>query len=787
MKYNGIILLFSAIAFGSGMKGQVSKYNHPSVILGQKEIVCSFTEPMHITPDLIFIQDLDGNENTKYRLTAESGNGYKIEKGNQIVITDTTLTLVTIPVSVNDGFCISNTYETIIRNENRSVKHTLYVSPNGKDCNTGSISSPLKTLEGARCRIRLLKEKQGLPVGGITVLFREGEYFMNRTALFGTDDSGEADKPIIYAAFPNEKVRFTGAKTLHYSWFTPAAKTITNKIIDVSARKHIKALDLKRHDLLKTGEIEQVGYVVKNHPIPTTNIFIDGKRMHIARYPNDANFDDIESPQGRNMFVSKGKRVTQWENTGDIWIDGAVSKAWEWMKNKIDNIGKDGKVMMAYDYHSDISIDHPKMFYFNILEELDAPGEWFIDKVHKKLYAYLPDSVNEESEIRMNQSDQVMIRFKGTRYITLQGINIDGTRSTAVEIIDKASHITLKECSISCCGLDGVTVNGMYNRIIRCDINNVGAHGISLSGGDETSLTPACNLIESCKIHDFSQERKVYNPGVSMQGVGQVMRNTELFNGPHMALNINGNNHLVEFSDFHDAPKEYSDMLAVYMNTGGSPLQRGTVIRHNHFHDVQGTWKQSAGIYLDNETSGVLVEHNYFYNNNAKESGWSVMVHGGADNVVRDNVFANCNFPFSISTRLNGYASKEFEGLLHKWEKALKEAPAIYYSFYPELSRYFDDEGVYPQVMDYKYHLVKDADGKILNYWDRRTPSSNVFKDNVVYHDDAHPYCIPPTDTRKNLENHVFFSTGNFRIKDGVRQDNLIHSGNIEILPKKEE
>ena len=65
----------------------------------------------------------------------------------------------------------------------------------------------------------------------------------------------------------------------------------------------------------------------------------------------------------------------------------------------------------------------------------DAPGEWFIDKVHKKLYAYLPDSVNEESEIRMNQSDQVMIRFKGTRYITLQGINIDGTRSTAVDRI----------------------------------------------------------------------------------------------------------------------------------------------------------------------------------------------------------------------------------------------------------------------------------------------------------------------------------------------------------------
>ena len=251
-----------------------------------------------------------------------------------------------------------------------------------------------------------------------------------------------------------------------------------------------------------------------------------------------------------------------------------------------------------------------------------------------------------------------------------------------------------------------------------------------------------------------------------------------------MGMIISGNNHLIEYSDFHNCPQEYSDMLAVYMNTGNYPLMRGTVIRRNEFHDVQGSWKQSAGVYLDNETSGVLIEGNYFYRNGAQENGWSVMIHGGADNVVRSNLFVDCSYPFCISLRLNGYAADNFEGLLQRWEKALKEAPKVYYRFYPELNHYFDDEEERPEVKDFTYHLKKDKEGRIVNYWNRRTPSTNVWKDNIIYNNQSVPFCMPVTDKRKNVENRGFYTTGLFRIKNGVRQDNLIHSGNKVLTPE---
>lgn len=763
------------------LHAQVSNFNHPPIILGQKDFTLRTGKTFRITPDLLIIHDMDGLENNKFQVIIEKGNNYKLKSKNQIEITSNTCGKIKVPVKITDGFSTSNSYNLILCCKNLESKVNIYVSPKGKDSNNGSINKPLKSMEGARKWIQNYKEKNGLPENGITVYFKGGDYHINNTIVFNKDDSGEFEKPIRFCSYNNEKVRFTGAKNIKYEWFTTASKKITDRITDKSIRSKIKMLDLKKHSLNDIGIMDNVGYGVRKKPIPTSNIFIDGKSLHIARYPNNENFDDISKPNGKREFYSKTKRVCQWAKSDNIWIDGAVSKAWEWMKNRIESISDDGKITMVWDFHNNISTDRPKMFYYNVLEELDYPGEFFIDNKKMKMYIYLPDSVNSKNEICMSQSDKLILKLNNTKYLSFEGIDFYGTRNSAIEITKNSSNNLIKNSIISCCGLNGITIIGKENRILNCEISNVGANGIYIMGGDFSKLIPAGNIVDSCKIHDFSQERRAYNPGIVLNGVGQVIRNSELYNGPHMALTISGNNHLIEYSDFHDAPKEYSDMLAVYMNTGDNPLNRGTIIRRNKFHDVNGTWKQSAGVYLDNETSGVLVERNYFYNNNAQENGWSVMIHGGADNVVRGNLFVNCNYPFCISTRLNGYAKNEFEGKLHKWEKVFQKAPICYFENYPELNCYFNDEGVKPQKNDFIYHINKNEKGEVTNYWERRVPSTNVFQDNIVSNDINNPYRMPATNIKSNIENRGFYTTGAFRIKDGIRQDNLIHSGNIEI------
>ncbi len=91
---------------------------------------------------------------------------------------------------------------------------TYYVALSGDDSNDGTIDNPFQTLEAARDKIR-----QEGSEGGVTVYIRGGEYTRGSSFELTEADSGTAENPIIYAAYPGETVTFTGQATLDNSKF----------------------------------------------------------------------------------------------------------------------------------------------------------------------------------------------------------------------------------------------------------------------------------------------------------------------------------------------------------------------------------------------------------------------------------------------------------------------------------------------------------------------------------------------------------------------------------------
>ena len=91
----------------------------------------------------------------------------------------------------------------------------LYVSPAGNDNNNGYLNSSLKTPEGARLKIRSLKLMDAN--SPITVNFHGGDYPITNTITMTAQDGGSSGAPIIYQAYPGEKVRFSGGISLKYS------------------------------------------------------------------------------------------------------------------------------------------------------------------------------------------------------------------------------------------------------------------------------------------------------------------------------------------------------------------------------------------------------------------------------------------------------------------------------------------------------------------------------------------------------------------------------------------
>ncbi len=755
---------------------QISEYQHPCTIMGQERIEVNKGESFTPSVESLIIHDVDNFTDNNFTIELLKGDNYKVKKG--IIVPDSKFEgILSVNIKLSDGEFESDIYalKVAVGRSQTEAKHTIYVAPNGNDSASGKIDSPLASMEGAKIAARNFSSKGE----SVTIYFRQGDYYMNQRVSLTSKDSGSEESPIIYAAHPGEQVRFTGSVAIPYSKFEKAMPKQIERIKDENVKSRIKVVDLKALGINNYGEHGHLGYGIPGDPTPAARLFVDGAAMHLSRYPNVGNIDDISWAEGLTKFKSETGIIHTWENTGDIWIDGSLSKAWEWQKNRIETIEADSTVTTSFNYYSDIATYEVKMFYYNIFEELDYPEEYFIDKEEGLMYVYFPSCVGDDSEIRLSQSEDSFLEFDGANHITFKDITFEGTRDSAIKMISESSNNSFLGCKIYSCGKDAISLNGYNNRVEDCLIHNIGANGVSMRGGDPVTLRPARNIVENCKIHDFSQERRVYNPGLSLFDVGQVARHNEIYNGPHMAVRISGINHIFEYCDVHDAPHEYSDMLALYMCTGGSFFDRGTIIRRNKFHSVSGTWKQSAGVYLDNETNGVVVEENYFYDNEAQENGWSMMIHGGADNVVRRNVFVDCSFPFCISHRLNGYAHDWIEGILTRWEKqAQGRINDEWLRSYPEITHYFDDGDKKHKRNVYKYKIKRDKEDRIINYWNIQTPNSNVFIDNLVFNSDPEQLKMSETNESGSVTNRGYYVVNNFRQKGGKMEDNLIHHNN---------
>jgi parallel beta-helix repeat protein len=105
-----------------------------------------------------------------------------------------------------------------------SLRHFLfYVSPNGNDTwsgkreipNTDRTDGPFATIQRARDAIRQIKRlHNGTLKKPVTVLLRDGSYFLPEPLTFTPEDSGKADCPITYKAYPGEKPIISGGQLI---------------------------------------------------------------------------------------------------------------------------------------------------------------------------------------------------------------------------------------------------------------------------------------------------------------------------------------------------------------------------------------------------------------------------------------------------------------------------------------------------------------------------------------------------------------------------------------------
>ena len=138
---------------------------------------------------------------------------------------------------------------------------------------------------------------------------------------------------------------------------------------------------------------------------------------------------------------------------------------------------------------------------------------------------------------------------------------------------------------------------------------------------------------------------------------------------------------------------ETGDVGAFYM--GRDWTARGTIIRHNYFHHIQGPGLHGAmAVYLDDSASGISIMGNIFY-----RAGRAAFIGGGRDNQVINNVFVDCPASVHVDARGVGWMKYHVDpgGTLPERLKAMPYKQAPWRLKYPQLVNILEDEPGLPK------------------------------------------------------------------------------------------
>jgi hypothetical protein len=548
----------------------------------------------------------------------------------------------------------------------------FFVAPGGNDGWSGRAATagpngagPFATLSRARDEIRVLKQAGPLPAGGATVEVAAGVYELAEPLELTAADSGTAEAPIVYRASAGAEVRLVGGRQV--TNFVPVTDPAVLQRLDEGARGQVFQADLKALGITDFGEVATDGKRLE--------VFFQDKPMTLARWPNEGFVRIVDVVGGAphkihgipgdkiGRFTYDGERPSRWAGEADAWLHGYWFWDWSDQRQQIESIDPEKHVLAVKPPYHQYGYRKNQWYYaLNLLAELDAPGEWYLDRTAGLLYFWPPAPLDQGRTLVSVLP--ALISCTNTSAVTFRGLTLEATRGTPVTI-GGGSGMRVIGCVIRNTGGSAVSASGSDHGVIGCDVYETAAGGIHLAGGDRQTLTPAGNFAENNHVHHYARWNRVYNPGITLHGVGNRASHNLIDNAPHMAMGFGGNDHLIEFNEIHSVCFESNDAGAIY--TGRNWSMCGTVIRSNYLHHINGfEGRGCVGVYLDDQFGGTQITGNLFY-----KVTRAAMIGGGRNCTIENNIFIDCVPATHVDSRGLGWAAGGRGGL----EEGLKSLP----------------------------------------------------------------------------------------------------------------
>lgn len=569
---------------------------------------------------------------------------------------------------------------------------TVYVSKAGNDAWTGKLAAPnkagtdgpLASLEGARNAVRSMKKTGPLPAGGVTILVSPGLYEASATLVLDQQDAGTPTAPVVYRGTGTPKPIIVGGRAIA-NW-QPYQGKILKADVGAQGFKDIYFRQLlcngKRMDLARYPNRDA------DHPVTGGWAYADGKP--VPMYENIPN-----EPQ--NIFQYREADARNWAHPEEAEV--MVFPRFNWWNDiiRIASIDRDKRLITLASNASYGIRQGDRYFVRNVFEELDAPGEWYLDKATWTLYFWPPDGVDPATMVVVAPVVRTILEMKdGAANITFRDFTFECSEGTAISIHGAT------DCRIAASTLrnvgdyngSGIAISGgKHNGASGCDISEIGRDAVSLDGGNYQTLEPADNFADNNYIHHMGVFYK-QGVGVACNGVGNRISHNLIHDCPRFGISWGGCDHVFEYNEIRHCDLETADCGAIY-SWQVDWSKRGTQIRYNYLHDIigfgweNGKWTSphmNWGVYLDDGTCGTTVYGNIV----ARTILGGVHVHGGRDNVIENNILVDGR---DSQVQYSGYGKglHPVPMMTDTWNKFHGTPAYNKYPGYEELTKSLDD------------------------------------------------------------------------------------------------
>jgi len=493
---------------------------------------------------------------------------------------------------------------------------TFYVDAKiGNDQNDGlSNQTPWKT-------IAKVNAQDFVP--GDTILFKRGDVWFERLNIY---NAGVADKPITFGAYDNVKESRSANKEVKKSADPViSAADIINPSLWVKEQTPASA-----NSNNEAGAIYSATIGTLSNP---NQLYVDNQFYDIARYPNQGLLSATGNSTDQRTVIDTN--LTLPVPSVDLIGSTIITKSLPWTFDPavVSNYNEDTKTITTSNDIRYVMTAGYGYYFRDKLWMLDAPNEWYYDKVAGKIYIWMPNGDAPSNHIIAVTARDYGIVGNHSNYVNIKDIKVVHAGMANVIISNSTGNVLNNVTTLG--GSWGFKLGCTSCKLQNSRAEGAFGYGVESNGNN---VTLAQNFVNNTGNVGYTPDLTPF--AVVVNGEKSIVEKNTVLNSAYSAIVFNGSNHTIKNNRIDnlclklgDCSGIYSWALDPYNTQIGNTIDSNII--SNAMQVTEGVphpYDQGNGIYMDDRINHTTISNNTVYN-----TAIGIFIHNGHNHLIKDN------------------------------------------------------------------------------------------------------------------------------------------------------